>query len=91
MLMDYCDSNVLDGKIEGVANAILAFSSVNARDYANDLALWLSSERMENGGWLASSYLGWYEYPKINSQAVRALASTIGTNLTMGRVPLFGE
>jgi hypothetical protein len=76
-------SNIgIDGYIQDTAYAVLAFSTVGgqARSYANDLGRWLSTRQETNGGWIEAGY----EYPEINGEAVRGLASTIGINNTLG-------
>jgi len=69
------------GYVQDTAYAVLAFNTVGgaARQYANDLGRWLSRQQEESGGWIEDGY----EYPEVDGEAVRALASTIGTNVTL--------
>jgi hypothetical protein len=73
--------NGVGGYIQDTAYAVLAFNSVGgaARQYANELSRWLARQQEESGGWMEAGY----EYPEIDGEAVRALASTIGTNVTL--------
>jgi hypothetical protein len=73
--------NGIGGYVQDTAYAVLAFSTVGgaATRYANDLGRWLASQQEENGGWLE----GEYEYAETDGEALRALASTIGTNVTL--------
>lgn len=72
------------GWVQDTAYAALAFSTVGGagRRYANDLGRWLASHQDASGGWIEAGD----EYPEIDGEAVRALASTIGTNVTLGRI-----
>ena len=69
------------GWIQDSAYAILALNTVGGatQQYANDLGRWLSTQQEESGGWIE----GGYEYPEVNGEAVRALASTNGTTATL--------
>lgn len=81
-LIALCDSeNGIDGYIQDTAYAIIALNAIGgpARSYANALGRWLASQQEEDGGWDEAGY----EYPEIDGEAVRALASTIGTNFTV--------
>jgi len=73
--------NGVDGYIQDTAYAVLAFNTVGgaARQYANELGRWLATQQEESGGWMEAGD----EYPEIDGEAVRALASTIGTNVTL--------
>jgi len=75
------DEDGVGGYIQDTAYAVLAFNTVGgaARQYANDLGRWLSRQQEESGGWMEAGY----EYPEVDGEAVRALASTIGTNVTL--------
>jgi hypothetical protein len=75
------DENGVGGWVQDTAYAVLAFNTVGGggRRYANDLGRWLAQQQETSGGWLE----GAYEYPEVDGEAVRALASTIGTNLTL--------
>jgi hypothetical protein len=81
-LVSLCDDeNGVGGYVQDTAYAVMAFSTVGgpARQYANDLGRWLASQQEESGGWIEAGD----EYPEIDGEAVRALASTIGTNVTL--------
>ncbi len=81
-LIGLCDDeNGVGGYVQDTAYAVMAFSTVGgpARQYANDLGRWLASQQEESGGWLEAGD----EYPEVDGEAVRALASTIGTNVTL--------
>lgn len=69
------------GYIQDTAYAVLAFQTVGgaARRYGNDLGRWLATQQLENGGWLEAGY----EYAEVDGEALRALASTIGTDVTL--------
>lgn len=71
----------IGGYIQDTAYAVLAFSSVGgaANKYANDLGRWLAVQQLDNGGWLEDGD----EYPEIDGEALRAMASTIGANNTL--------
>lgn len=73
--------NGVGGYIQDTAYAVLAFSTVGGagRQYANSLGRWLAGQQESSGGWLEAGD----EYPEIDGEAVRALASTIGTNVTL--------
>jgi hypothetical protein len=75
------DENGVGGYVQDTAYAVLAFNTVGgaARQYANDLGRWLSRQQEESGGWIEDGY----KYPEVDGEAVRALASTIGTNVTL--------
>jgi hypothetical protein len=75
------DENGVGGYVQDTAYAVLAFNTVGgaARQYANDMGRWLARQQEESGGWLEVGD----EYPEIDGEAVRALASTIGTNVTL--------
>ncbi|MFC2001432.1 hypothetical protein ACFLUZ_02880 [Chloroflexota bacterium] len=79
------DEGSIDGWVQDTAYAALAFSTVDGagRRYANDLGRWLASHQEAFGGWIEE---GWVECPEVNGEAVRALASTIGTNVTLDRI-----
>jgi hypothetical protein len=70
------------GYVQDTAYAVLAFQTVGgaARRYGNDLGRWLASQQQENGGWVEPDL---YEYPEADGEALRALASTIGTDVTL--------
>jgi hypothetical protein len=74
------DSGV-GGYVQDTAYAVMAFSTVGgaANKYANDLGRWLASQQLDNGGWLEDSD----EYAEFNGEALRALSSTIGTDVTL--------
>lgn len=81
-LISLCDDeNGVDGWVQDTAYAVMAFSTVGgpARQYANDLGRWLARQQEESGGWMEDGY----EYPEADGEALRALASTIGTNVTL--------
>ena len=67
--------------MQDTAYAILALNTVGgaATRYANDLGRWLAQNQEENGGW---DEVG-DEYPEVDGEAVRALASTMGSNVTL--------
>ena len=73
--------NGIDGWVQDTAYAIIAFSAVggSAHKYANDLGRWLSNQQQDSGGWLD----GGDEYPEVDGEALRALASTIATDVTI--------
>ena len=75
----------IDGWVQDTAYAALAFSTVDGagRRYANDLGRWLAGQQHSSGGWTEPDG---YEYPESDGEALRALASTIGTNVTLGRI-----
>jgi hypothetical protein len=74
--------NGVDGWIQDSAYAVLAFNTVGgaARPYANSLGRWLARLQGINGGWIEPDG---YEYPEGEGEAVRALSSTIGANITL--------
>jgi len=81
-LIGLCDDETgVGGYVQDTAYAVLAFNAVGgaARSYANDLGRWLATQQQENGGWLEADY----EYPEVDGEAVRALSSTIGSNVTL--------
>jgi hypothetical protein len=69
------------GYVQDTAYAVLAFQAVGgaARRYGNDMGRWLAAQQQENGGWLENGL----EYSEIDGEALRALASTIGTDVTL--------
>lgn len=69
------------GWVQDTAYAVLAFSTVGgaANRYANDLGRWLASNQQTNGGWIEDGD----DYAEIDGEALRALASTIGTDVTL--------
>jgi hypothetical protein len=75
--------NGIDGWVQDTAYAVLAFNAVGgaARAYSNDLGRWLARKLASDacGGWLD----GGYEYPECDGEALRALACTIGSNVTL--------
>ena len=75
--------NGIDGWVQDTAYAVLAFNAVGgaARAYSNDLGRWLSRKLAFDacGGWLDDGT----EYPEVDGEAVRALAATIGSNVTL--------
>jgi len=75
------DESGIGGYVQDTAYAVLAFNTVGgaANRYGNDLGRWLAGQQQENGGWIEAGD----EYPEIDGEAVRALASTIGTNVTL--------
>lgn len=75
------DETGVGGYVQDTAYAVLAFNAVGgaARRYANDMGRWLASQQQATGGWTDAGY----EYPEVDGEAVRALASTIGTNVTL--------
>lgn len=80
-LIGLIDEGSIDGWKQDTAYAALAFSTVGGagRRYANDLGHWLASHQEDSGGWIEEGD----EYPEGNGEAVRALACTIGTNVTL--------
>jgi len=82
ILISLSDGDIgVGGYVQDTAYAVLAFSTVGgaAQRYANDLGRWIANQQQENGGWLESEY----EYAEINGEALRALASTVGTDVTL--------
>lgn len=78
------------GYVQDTAYAVLAFNSAGgaARKYANDLGRWLARNQEISGGWIEAGD----EYPEADGEAVRALASTIGSNVTLdGFEPSVGK
>ena len=73
--------NGVGGWVQDTAYAVLAFSTVGgaAQRYANDLGRWLATQQQDNGGWIEAGD----EYPESDGEALRALASTIGTDVTL--------
>jgi hypothetical protein len=69
------------GYVQDTAYAVLAFNTVGggARRYANELGRWIAAQQQENGGWMEAGD----EYAEVDGEALRALASTIGTNVTL--------
>ena len=74
-------NNGVDGWIQDTAYAVLAFKTVGgaANAHANALAKWIAMHQEDNGGWLEAGV----EYPEADGEALRALAATIGTNVTL--------
>ncbi len=82
-LISLCDDeDGVGGYVQDTAYAVIAFSTVGgpARQYANDLGRWLAGQQDASGGWTEPDE---YEYPEADGEALRALASTIGTNVTL--------
>jgi hypothetical protein len=77
------DENGVGGYVQDTAYAVLAFSAVggSAHRYANDLGRWLAAHQEENGGWVEPA--DGREYAEADGEALRALGSTIGTNVTI--------
>ncbi|MFW9817912.1 MAG: hypothetical protein ACFFEW_18530, partial [Candidatus Thorarchaeota archaeon] len=77
-LIDETDG--VGGLVQDTAYAVLAFNSIGgaANKYANDLGRWLASKQETNGSWLEDVD----EYPEVDGEALRALSSTIGSNVT---------
>ena len=73
--------NGIDGWIQDTAYGVLAFRSVGGagHQYANELARWIARNQDQSGGWIEDGD----EYPEIDGEAVRALASTIGKNVAV--------
>jgi hypothetical protein len=69
------------GCVQETAYAVLAYQTVGGagHKYANSLGRWLARQQEDDGGWLEAGY----EYPEADGEALRALASTIGTNVTL--------
>jgi hypothetical protein len=84
-LIDLVDEDDgIGGYAQDTAYAVLAFKSVGgaANAYANDLGRWLARKQQDNGGWIEPDD---EEYAEANGEAVRALAATIGKNVTLGQ------
>lgn len=82
-LISLVDDDIgVGGYIQDTAYAVLAFSTIGgaARKYGNDLARWLANNQDTSGGWTEASD---DEYPEVDGEAVRALATTIGANNTL--------
>ncbi len=82
MLIQLVDDDTgVGGYIQDTAYAVLAFRAVGgaAHRYANDLARWIAENQEDDGGWLEDGY----EYPEVDGEALRALASTVGSNYTL--------
>ena len=75
-------ANGVGGYAQDTAYAILALNSVGgaARAYANSLGRWLARNANASGGWTETDG---NEYPEVDGEAVRALASTIGSNIAL--------
>jgi hypothetical protein len=75
------EENGVGGGVQDTAYAVMAFNTVGgaARKFGNSLGRWLAQQQQDNGGWLE----GGYEYPEIDGEALRALAATIGSNITL--------
>lgn len=81
-LMAVSDKNIgVGGWIQDTAYAVLAFKTVGgaANAHANALAKWIAMHQEDNGGWIEAGD----EYPEADGEALRALAATIGTNVTL--------
>jgi hypothetical protein len=76
------DETGVGGWVQDTAYAVLAFSTVggSANRFANDLGRWLANQQQANGGWLEPDG---DEYPEADGEALRALGSTIGTDVTL--------
>jgi hypothetical protein len=76
------DENGVDGYLQDSAYAVMALNTVGgaAHGYANRLGRWLAMQQSEDGGWIESDGL---EYPESEGEALRALGSTIGSNVTI--------
>lgn len=76
------DEDGVGGYVQDTAYAVMAFQTVGgpAHKYANELGRWLAIHQNASGGWTEPDG---YEYPEANGEAIRALASTIGTNVTL--------
>lgn len=81
ILFEMCDGDGIGGDIEETAYAIMALRSVGGavHSYTNELGRWLEGQQETNGGWLKDDGK---EYPKINSEALQALASTMNPEFT---------
>lgn len=77
--------NGVGGWVQDSAYAILALNTVGgaARPYANSLGRWLARRQDDSGGWLEPYKLDYAEFPEVDGEAVRALSSTIGANVTL--------
>jgi hypothetical protein len=75
----YCSSLLIK---QDTAYAVMALNAVGgaARSYANDLGRWLASHQELDGGWLEQDD---EEYQEADGEAIRALSSTIGSNVTI--------
>lgn len=64
----------INGYIQDTAYAVLAFERFgwNMKKYARQLVEWLAGQQEDSGGWLEEGT----EYPEVNGEAVRAIAST---------------
>jgi hypothetical protein len=80
MLLLSDQENGVGGSVQDTAYAVMALNTVGgaARAHANALARWLARKQEHSGGWTD----GGYEYPETDGEAVRALALTIGSNVT---------
>lgn len=81
-LVALCDhDDGVGGWIQDTAYAVLALNTVGgaAHRYANDLGRWLARQQEASGGWIEAGD----EYAEVDGEAVRALACTIGTNITV--------
>lgn len=74
--------NAVGGYVQDTAYAVLALNAIGgaANQHANNLGRWLARQQDSTGGWTESDGR---EYPEVDGEAVRALASTIGTNVTL--------
>lgn len=79
------EGGIIGEWVQDTAYAALAFSTVGGagRRYANDLGRWLARQQDSSGGWTEPDER---EYPEGDGEALRALASTIGTNVTLDRI-----
>ena len=66
----------IGGYIQDTAYAVLAFERFgwNVKKHARPLVEWLAGQQEDSGGWLEDGT----EYPEVNGEAVRAIASTVG-------------
>lgn len=81
MVLDMTSDGNIAGGIQATAYGVMALRTIGGplQNQATDMARWLTDQQARYGGWLE----GDLEFPEIDGEAVRAIASTMGKNITL--------